>query len=349
MTDQVRTTKNVLTLLAVVLLGSVSAALPAAAGARVLRVGVYKGLRGQYRSVQAAVDAAKPGDWVLVGPGDYKSTTSRAPRGAARFPAAVLLQKPLVYVRGMSRNQVIIDGTKPGYPACSTKPAAQNYGPKYHGGRAGLNGIEVWKANNDWVQNLTACNFTSGTADTGNQIWWNGGAGGGKIGGKGFVGSYLTATSRFFQNESTAATYGLFTSDWTGGVFDHDYASNFNDSGFYIGACASSCDQIIENSQAEYNALGYSGTNSGGSMLIEHNRFDHNKDGFDTNAQNNSDWPSPQSGACRKGVKPQIRGARTCWIFYRNDVYDNNDANVPLAGSASAGPVGTGASIEGAR
>ena len=38
----------------------------------VLRVGSYKGIAGQYSTVQAAVLAAAPGDWVLVGPGDYK-------------------------------------------------------------------------------------------------------------------------------------------------------------------------------------------------------------------------------------------------------------------------------------
>ncbi len=91
-------------------------------------------------------------------------------------------------------------------------------------------------------------------------------------------------------------------------MLDHDYASNFNDSGFYIGGCNDQCNQILENSQAENNAIGYSGTNSGGSMLIEHNMFDNNQDGFDTNSQNNSDWPSPQDGACPAGVKPQIAG-----------------------------------------
>ena len=139
----------------------------------------------------------------------------------------------------------------------------------------------------------------------------------------------------------------MFSSDFSGGIFDHDYASNFNDSGFYIGGCNTQCNQMLENSQAEYNAIGYSGTNSGGSMLIEHNKFDNNQDGFDTNSQNNSDWPSPQDGACPAGVKPQIAGAPTCWILYKNDVYDNNNPNVPALGAAAAGPVGTGASVEG--
>ena len=61
----------------------------------------------------------------------------------------------------------------------------------------------------------------------------NGGKG--KIGGHGLLGTYLTTTSTYFKGERTAAAYGVFTSAWTGGTFDQIYASNFNDSGFYIG------------------------------------------------------------------------------------------------------------------
>ena len=66
-------------LVALVALGSASAG-----GARVLLVGTYKGIRGQYESIQAAVDAARPGDWILIGPGDYKTTSSRAPASSVR-------------------------------------------------------------------------------------------------------------------------------------------------------------------------------------------------------------------------------------------------------------------------
>lgn len=47
-----------------------------AANTDVLRVGTYTGIPGQYTSIQAAVTAAKPGDWILVAPGDYKTTSS---------------------------------------------------------------------------------------------------------------------------------------------------------------------------------------------------------------------------------------------------------------------------------
>ena len=67
------------------------------AGARVLLVGTYKGIHGQYPSIQSAVDAARPGDWVLVGPGDYKTTSSREPAGRSDTPAGVLITTPRVY------------------------------------------------------------------------------------------------------------------------------------------------------------------------------------------------------------------------------------------------------------
>ncbi len=98
----------------------------------------------------------------------------------------------------------------------------------------------------------------------------------------GFDGSYLTATSTFYQDETTAAEYGIFSSDWSGGTWYQDYTSNFNDSGFYIGACQQVCDQTVNDVWSEYNALGYSGTNSGGQLVVENSQFDNNEDGFDT-------------------------------------------------------------------
>jgi hypothetical protein len=322
-----------------------------AASARVLRVGTYKGIRGQYSSIQAAVNAARPGDWILIAPGDYKTSSSHAPKGAKNAPAGILITTPRIHLRGMSRNKVIIDATKPGSAVCSARKPAQNLGPSLGKGPLGLNGIMVWKANDVWVQNLTACNFLGGRGgdgDTGNEIWWNGGDGSGKIGGWGFYGSYLTATSTFFSGEKTAAEYGIFSSNWSRGTWDQLYASNFNDSGFYIGACQQVCDQTMNHAWGEFNALGYSGSNSGGWLLIENSRFDNNEDGFDTNSQN-GDNPPPQNGACPAGVKPPVAGAGSCWVLYHNLFDHNNNPNAPAAGSAAQGPVGTGMTLSGGR
>ncbi|MBV9465737.1 MAG: hypothetical protein JO206_15510 [Solirubrobacterales bacterium] len=321
------------------------------ASARVLRVGTYHRIKGQFSSLQAAVDAAKPGDWILVGPGDYKEHRGKAPSGRADLPSGVLISTPRLRVRGMNRNTVIVDGTKAGAPVCSVRRSDQEWGPPGSGGAAplGLNGVLVWKADNVWVQNLTVCNYLGGSGTAGNEIWWNGGDGSGTIGGWGFYGSYLTATSTFYADESTAAAYGIFSSNWSGGTWDRTYTSNFNDSGYYIGACQVVCDQTVDHAHSEYNALGYSGTNSGGQLVVENSEFDHNEDGFDTNSQNNSDWPSPQDGACPGGAVSPITHTHSCWVFVHNFVHDNNNPNVPSSGAAAAGPVGTGLSLSGAR
>src|SRR5206468_6951538 len=81
-----------------------------AATPRVLRVGTYNGIAGTYTSVQKAVLAAHANDWVLVGPGDYKENGY----AGADEPAGVLITTPGLHLRGMDRNKVVIDGTKPG-------------------------------------------------------------------------------------------------------------------------------------------------------------------------------------------------------------------------------------------
>jgi hypothetical protein len=336
---------------AFVVVAAVAAIVVPAASARVLLVGTYHGIKGQYTSVQAAVDAANPGDWILIAPGDYKTSSSRAPKGAKDTPAGILITTPRLHIRGMNRNTVIIDGTKPGTARCSARKSAQNFGPKTAKGALGLNGIMVWKADNVWIQNVTVCNFLGGSGgdgQTGNEIWWNGGAESGKIGGWGYFGSYMTATSTFYNNEVSAAEYGIFSSNWSGGSWNVSYASNFNDSGYYIGACHQICDQTINHAWGEYNALGYSGSNSGGWMLIENSRFDNNEDGFDTNSQN-GDNPPPQNGACPFGVKPPVAGADSCWVLTHNLFDHNNNPDTPAEGSAAQGPVGTGMSLSGGR
>jgi hypothetical protein len=340
-----------------------------AAGAQVLRVGTYRRIPGQYATIQAAVDAASPRDWILVAPGDYKTTATRAVTGSGEtYPAAVLIRTPNLTLRGMNRGTVVVDGTKPGSPSCSSAPADQNFGDSTTDGTAGINGVMVYEAANVAVENMTACNFLTGPGGnsgnaggvgsayiTGNEFWWNGGYDSATVGGYGFLGSYLTATSTFYdsslppaQAEATAAEYGIFSSNWSGGTWDHTYASNMNDSAYYIGACSQLCDQTINDAHAEFSALGYSGSNSGGSIVVQNSEFDNNEDGFDTNSQN-GDNPPPQDGACPNGGTSPITHTHSCWVFMDNYVHDNNNPNVPTAGEAAAGPVGTGMSLTGAR
>ena len=175
-----------------------------------------------------------------------------------------------------------------------------------------------------------------GAGDAGNEVWWNGGDGSGRIGLDRYTGAYLTATSTYFGGEKTAAQYGIFSSNAAGpSSWNELYASNFNDSGMYVGACHQQCDVTIDHAWMEDNALGYSGTNSGGAVVIENSQFDRNKDGLDTNTQIDGDPPAPQNGSCPGGATSPITHTRSCWVFAHNSVHDNNNPDVPEAGSAS--------------
>jgi hypothetical protein len=312
-----------------------------AAGPRVLRVGSWHGIRGTFGSIQAAVDAAHPGDWVLVGPGDWKErgdfTTHKPDKGEPGWGVSIATAG--LHLRGMNRNDVVVDGTKPGTPKCSSARGDQEFG-----GSGGRSGIVIDKVDGTYVENLTACNFLG----EGNQIWWNGGDGSGKVGMGTYWGNYLTATTTYWHSGDPAGTYGIFVSNAKGpGSISRTYASNMNDSSYYIGACAD-CNAVLDRPWAEHSALGYSGTNSGGHLIIQNGEWDDNQSGIVTNSQNNDDAPSPQDGACPSGTGPT--GTASCEIWRNNYVHDNNDPNVPQdTGAASAGPVGTGMVIAGGR
>jgi len=328
-------------------------------GGQVLLVGTYDGHPGQFTSIQAAVNAAQPGDWILIAPGDYKADatlTTSVPAAATvheGWYGGVTITTPDIHLRGMTRNSVIVDGTKPGSAPCSSTPTAQEFGATVPGitGPAGRNGILVWKADNVSIQNLTVCNFLNVKGNGGEEIWWNGGAGSAKIGLAGYSGSYLTATTTFsgtVNGVSGAGNYGIFDSNSAGpGVWNQIYANNFDDSGMYIGACQQACDAWIDHAWMENDALGYSGTNSGGILVTENSQFNTNEDGFDTNTQSVGDPPPPQNGTCPDGGVSAITHSTSCWVFMDNDVHTNNNPNAPGYGAVGQ-PTGTGMTVAGA-
>jgi hypothetical protein len=360
-----------------------------AAGPNVLRVGTYNSIPGTFSTIQAAVNAAQPGDWILVGPGDYHESQDYTNDSQ---PAGVWIDKSNVHLRGMDRNAVIVDGTK-GTAAvpCSADPADQDPGPN----NQGRNGIEVFGVTEDSsgnvtqrfladgvsVDNLTVCNFLTGSGGNGNEIWWNGGDGTGRpnapsIGLRGYEGTNLTATSTYSNTTNgsigpccgtgfPAASYGIFSSNATGpangpanGVFSHwtdSYASNQADSDFYVGGCWQRCDTVLTDDHGQYSSLCLSSTNAGGYFVTDHLECDLNKDGPVSNSQNNDDAPSPQIGLCDSAdptTEPQtgLLGSASCTVWTNGLWHDNNVANVPGNGNnglAGAGPVGTGVILAG--
>ena len=323
---------------------------PVTAGPRVLRVGTFHGQAGDYTTIQDAVDAAQPGDWIVIAPGDYHERgdyTRAGPNGQAG--AGVLIRTPNLHIRGLDRNRVILDGTRPGSAPCDSSPDAQDFGPLDRGGQpTGRNGIEVFEVDGVTNENLTACNFLTGAAGGGNEIWFNGGDGTGTVNMGGYRGAYLSATATvFLGTDAPGAEYGIFASNVRGpGVIEHTYASNMRDASYYVGACPD-CNTVLRYAHAENSALGYSGTNSGGHLIVEKSEWDENTTGISTNSQNNDDAPSPQDGACPADEVGQ--GRHSCTLFRRNYIHDNNNPNVPRSGTAALAPVGTGMILAGGR
>ncbi len=139
------------------------------------------------------------------------------------------------------------------------------------------------------IENITARNFTS------NAFYWTGVTG--------YRGSYLTSYR--------TGDYGIYAFGSTKGQFDHSYAAGSTDAGYYIGQCYP-CDAAIDHVVAEWNGLGYSGTNVGGNLLIVNSEWRDNRAGIVPNS-GTGEQLSPQHGATVAG----------------NVVHDNNNIHTP--------------------
>jgi hypothetical protein len=285
-----------------------------------------------FTTVQSAVNAAKPGDWVLIWPGVYHEKSTQWPT------AGVWIQTPDIHVRGLDRNKVIIDGSN----GTASRPCPSSAALQDTNGGVGRDGIVVSKASGVTIQNLTVCDYLSGTGGHGNEIWWNGGNGSGTIGMGAYQGSYLSATSLYGPKDihsGNLAQYGIFVSNASGpGQITSSYASNMADAAYYIGACQRVCNTTMDGDIGTNSALGYSGTNAGGNLVIERSVFVANRTGLAPNSLNNDDSPPPQDGRCAGTNK-------SCLIIEHNLIAGNNVANVPTSGLMPA--VGAGVEISG--
>jgi hypothetical protein len=264
------------------------------------------------------VNASFNRDWVLIEPGVYAEEVK------------VTAEHHGIKIRGMNRNTVILDG-------------------QHASGAEGRNGIEIFKTSDVSVENLTVRNFDkpSLNGSNGNGIWWNGGDGSGRLGAHVWKGRYLTA-----YDDGLDGAYGLFVSNETKGSFENIYASGFDDSGLYIGACRD-CEARVFGATMENNALGYSGSNAGGHLLIEASNFSHNAVGIAPNSENPGDPPPPQDGACtsrqNRSKTPTFASTEIerCTILRNNIVDENNNLTTPADNSTAKAPAGVGIELPG--
>jgi hypothetical protein len=146
------------------------------------------------------------------------------------------------------------------------------------------NGFKVF-ADGVAIENLTARNFIT------NGFFWTGV--------DGYRGSYLTAIRN--------GDYGIYAFDSVNGQFDHSYASGSPDAGFYIGQCRP-CNALVVDVEAEWNGLGYSGTNASRKLVIARSTFHDNRGGIAPNSLS-GEYLAPQGNNTIVG----------------NHVYDNNN------------------------
>lgn len=285
----------------------------AGASARVLIVSQRHVVYPHYTAIQAAVNAAHPGDWILIDRGVYVGP--------------VVIRTPRLHVRGVNRNGVVIDGRH----------------------RVG-NGITVFSSG-VWIENLTVRNFDRRARDdssNGNEVWWEGaGPHSSRIGIHGWWGQYLTA-----YDTGLLGGYGLYAAHAVDGWFKHVYASGMNDSGLYVGGCRD-CQALVQDALVERNALGWSSTNAGGHMIVEDSIFRHSSDGIGPDSEPDSDLPPPQDGACNSGSNraalPTFASTQIdhCTIFRNDLIEDNGELSTPANADILGAPWGVGVLLAG--
>jgi hypothetical protein len=225
----------------------------------------------EFGDLQAAIDAAQPGDLILVAPGVYP--------GGVTVPGG----KDGITIRGLDRNATILDGE--------------------HTRSVGITSL----ADNVTVENMTSRNYLA------HGFYWRSVTG--------FQGRYLTA----YNNR----LYGIYAFDSVQGVFEKSYASGSGDAAFYIGQCRP-CDSVISEVIAEHSALGYSGTNAGGNLVLKDSIWRLNAAGIVPNSLDSQEDP-PQRGGTQ---------------IINNDITENGNPNTPGEGIASA-IIGHGIGIAG--
>ncbi|MFF3729194.1 nitrous oxide reductase family maturation protein NosD [Streptomyces sp. NPDC002476] len=218
-----------------------------------------------FPSVQQAVDVAREGETVLVGPGVYRES--------------VRVTKPRVVLRGTDRNAVVFDG-----------------------GVRLANGITVTGAGSV-VENLTVHGYlANGVLFTGvtDERLQRRGAGGSAY--DPLDTARFPAVRGFRATRVTAynnGLYGIYAFDARDGVIEDSYASGHADSGIYVGQCKP-CNTVVRGNTVERNAVGIELTNASDDLSVLGNLVARNRVGVTVNS-NDLEALAPQHGALIAG------------------------------------------------
>jgi hypothetical protein len=147
----------------------------------------------------------------------------------------------------------------------------------FYGENSVANAIEV-EADGVTLENMSAHDFL------GNGFYWDGV--------EGFAGRYLTVWN--------VGLYGIYAISSRGGIMEESFVSGAADAAFYIGEC-NPCDTVLRDNTAILSAVGFSGTNASGNLVVEYSIFDRNGVGILPNSFEVGLAPPPQRDAIFRG------------------------------------------------
>lgn len=224
-----------------------------------------------FATIQDAVDAANPGDIVLIEPGTYSEE--------------VLIATDSIVIRGMDRNTVVLDGQ-----------------------HRLSNGVYV-AANDVRIENLTVHSYTQ------NGILFSGidlaERDGNETDDYGTKGNSLVGYEVRWVTAYNNGLYGIYAFASSDGLVADSLVSGHPDSGVYVGQCKP-CRAVVQRVTAEFNAIGYYGTNASGDVYVIESEFRNNRLGIAPNSQR-AEKLSPQEETVVAG----------------NLVTDNDDPRAP--------------------
>jgi parallel beta helix pectate lyase-like protein len=202
---------------------------------------------------------------------DTGSIVIRVPQDVATVQEAVTLAGPgdvVLLDRGSYPGGVVVPPSKRGI----TIRGVDRNAVVFDGADRRDNAIVV-HADGVALRNLSAHNFLE------NGFYWDGV--------QGFSGSYLTVWN--------VLGYGIYAEDSTDGLIERDYVSGAADAAYYVGECAP-CRTTLRKLVARLSAVGYSGTNASGKLVIRDSLWDRNGAGILPNSYANEKDP-PQRNA----------------------------------------------------
>lgn len=149
---------------------------------------------------------------------------------------------------GIYPGGIVVPEDKPGI----TIRGAERNAVIFDGQNQVENAIEV-EADGVTLENMTAHDYAE------NGFYWEGV--------EGFTGRYLTVWN--------VGLYGIYAIESHNGLIEQSYVSGAADAAFYIGEC-NPCDARLENNTATLSAVGFSGTNASGNLLVQYSIFENN-------------------------------------------------------------------------